>query len=138
MTYATIFRRFLAFSLDCLIILGVYMILGLILGISFLFHPISSLPMIGFWFYGGMIVFSWLYFSLCESSAWQATPGKKFLQMRVVSLSGKPISFWQATVRYFSKILSRIPMMLGFLMIAFTKKKQALHDKIARSIVVVR
>lgn len=137
MTYASIFRRLVAFSVDCLLILGIYMFLGLILGISSLFQPLMQLPMVGFWWYGGMFFVAWLYFAGCESSPWQATVGKRMLHLKVVSMKGKRLGFWRATLRYFSKILSRLILMIGFLMIAFTKKKQALHDKIARSLVIV-
>lgn len=136
MKYASIFRRLIAFFIDCTALIFLYMAIGLILGISIFAGPISTLPMVGFWYYGGMIGFSWLYFVLFEISEMQATPGKKLLGLKVVDLSGEKIGFWRGTVRYFSKTLSRLFLMFGFLMIAFTKKKQALHDKIASTLII--
>lgn len=82
------------------------------------------------------IVVSWLYFALMESSERGATVGKLALGIRVVDLSGKRISFARATGRYFAKILSSLILMIGYLMAAFTDRKQALHDTIAGCLVI--
>lgn len=80
----------------------------------------------------------WLYHALMESSAKQATIGKILLKIRVTDLNGQRISFGRATVRHFSKIISTWTLLIGFLMAGWTKKKQALHDKIAGCIVIVK
>ncbi|NGX38779.1 MAG: hypothetical protein KR126chlam1_00090 [Chlamydiae bacterium] len=138
MIYSGLTRRLCAFSLDCLIVLGLYMAIGLVLGLSAMKYPLQSLSMLGIWYFGGMIAFSWLYFALLESSVWQATLGKRVLGLKVISEEGERISFWRASVRYFSKVLSRLACFIGFLMILFTKKKQALHDKIAATLVIIQ
>jgi uncharacterized RDD family membrane protein YckC len=81
-------------------------------------------------------VLQWLYFSLMESSAWQATLGKKALGLEVTDLEGRRISFGRATGRYFGKILSALTLFIGFLMAGFTEKKQALHDMLAGTLVL--
>ena len=83
-------------------------------------------------------VLTWLYGALLESSEAQATLGKRLLGLRVTDTQGRRISFGRATGRYFSKILSGIPMDLGYVMAAFTERKQALHDMIAKTLVVRR
>jgi uncharacterized RDD family membrane protein YckC len=50
------------------------------------------------------IILAWLYFAFQESSAAQATLGKKVLGIKVVSLEGQRISFAQASGRHFGKI----------------------------------
>jgi len=82
------------------------------------------------------IVVRWLYFALMESSAWQATLGKKALGLRVTGMDGQRIGFGRATGRYFGKILSALTLMVGFMMAGFTPRKQALHDMIAGTLVV--
>jgi uncharacterized RDD family membrane protein YckC len=79
---------------------------------------------------------NWLCFAAFESSRWQATPGKKILRLRVTDLDGKRVSFARATGRYFGKYLSIFSFLVGFAMTGFTERKQALHDKIARCLVV--
>lgn len=79
---------------------------------------------------------NWLYFTISESSKWQATLGKKILGLKVVDEYGVRIGFGKANRRYWSKILSALTLCIGFLMVAFTEKKQGLHDKIARTFVL--
>jgi uncharacterized RDD family membrane protein YckC len=76
-------------------------------------------------------VIQWLYEALLTSSNWQGTLGKKVLNLRVTDMAGNRISFGRATGRYFGKILSGMAMYIGYIMVAFTEKKQGLHDIIA-------
>jgi uncharacterized RDD family membrane protein YckC len=79
----------------------------------------------------------WLYSALLESSEWQGTVGKKLLGLKVTDLAGQQISFWHATGRFFSKMISGlIPLGIGYIMAGFTEKKQALHDMIAGTLVL--
>ncbi|WP_026181493.1 RDD family protein [Thioalkalivibrio sp. ALJ7] len=84
------------------------------------------------------IIISWLYYTIFESSEWQATPGKRMLGLRVTDLDGQRIGFGRANARYWSKILSALILMIGYLMAAFTRRKQALHDLIASTLVLKR
>ena len=72
------------------------------------------------------------------SSEKQATVGKMVLGIVVTDINGGPISFARATGRHFAKWLSALILGIGFLMAAFTEKKQALHDMIADTLVVNR
>lgn len=81
-------------------------------------------------------VMTWLYFSLCESSAWQATLGKLALGIRVTDLQGNRISVARALGRYPAKLLSYLILCIGFLMVAWTRHKQGLHDMIAGTLVL--
>jgi uncharacterized RDD family membrane protein YckC len=80
----------------------------------------------------------WLYFAWMHSSAWQATLGKRALGIKVVSLDGTRISFARATGRYFGYLLSGLLLGIGYLMAAFTARKQALHDMMSSTLVVSR
>lgn len=64
-----------------------------------------------------------------------ATPGKRILNIRVVrDLDGGDLTLKRATARYFAQMLSIITFGAGFLMAAFSEKKQALHDRIAGTV----
>jgi len=78
----------------------------------------------------------WLYFAYQESGMHQATIGKRVMNIKVTDLNGNRISFGRASGRFFGKILSRMIMWIGFIMAAFTEKKQALHDIIAETLVI--
>jgi uncharacterized RDD family membrane protein YckC len=82
------------------------------------------------------LMLNWLYFSLLESSAWQATLGKKALGLEVTDLDGNRISFGRATGRFFAKFISSIILGVGYIMAGFTEKKQALHDILAGTLVI--
>ncbi|MEI7036881.1 RDD family protein [Fulvimonas yonginensis] len=79
---------------------------------------------------------AWLYFAVCESSAWQGTVGKLALGIRVTDLQGRRISFPRALGRYAAKILSAMILLIGFLMVAWTRRKQGLHDMLANTLVL--
>jgi uncharacterized RDD family membrane protein YckC len=78
---------------------------------------------------------SWLYEALMESSSYQATLGKMIFGMKVTDLYGNRISFARATGRHFAKILSGMILGIGFIMVAFTERKQGLHDLLAGTLV---
>jgi uncharacterized RDD family membrane protein YckC len=56
----------------------------------------------------------------------------------MTDMAGQRIGFLRATVRHFSKILSSMLFLIGYIMIAFTARKQGLHDLIAACLVVNR
>lgn len=85
-------------------------------------------------FIGALI--GWLYYVLMETSAHQGTVGKIVLKIKVTDMGGNKLTFGRATGRHFAKILSAIPLLIGFFMIGFTEKKQGLHDIIAKCLVV--
>jgi uncharacterized RDD family membrane protein YckC len=77
-----------------------------------------------------------LYFSFMESSKFQATIGKLALGIIVTDVGGQKLDFVKALIRNISKIISSCILFIGYLMAAFTEKKQALHDMIAGTLVV--
>jgi uncharacterized RDD family membrane protein YckC len=80
----------------------------------------------------------WLYEAFMLSSEWQATIGKRAMSLVVTGVDGSRISFARATARHFAKYISAFILGIGFIMAAFTAKKQALHDLIAETLVVNR
>ena len=82
------------------------------------------------------LIAGWLYAALMESSRFQGTLGKMAVQIKVTDLEGNRISFGRATGRHFGKIVSTITLFVGFIMVAFTEKKQGLHDVMAGCLVV--
>ncbi|MCB0221002.1 MAG: RDD family protein [Chrysiogenetes bacterium] len=81
-------------------------------------------------------VLAWPYFALMQSSVKQATLGKMALGIKVADENGDRISMPKATARYFSKFVSQLILYIGYLMAAFTGRKQALHDKLAGTLVI--
>lgn len=84
------------------------------------------------------LILGWLYYAIMESSSTQGTLGKMALGIKVTDLYGNRISFGRATGRHFAKIISTIILFIGYLMVAFTSKKQGLHDMMVGCLVVNR
>ena len=82
------------------------------------------------------IASSWLYYALMESSSKQATLGKMACGLFVTNLQGQRIGFGQASGRYFGMFVSAFTLLIGFLMCAWTEKKQCLHDMMAGCLVL--
>ena len=83
-----------------------------------------------------VIIAAWLYYALSESSPKQATIGKKLLGIQVTDMDGGRIDFQTASIRFFGKIISAALAGAGFIMAPFTPQYQALHDVIAKTLVV--
>jgi len=123
--YAGFWRRFTAFLLDIIIINILYAIYLALFG-----NNISLFDSSIIWF------FLWGYFACLESSPKQATFGKMALGLIVTDFSGNRISYGKASGRFWARILSHLSLGIGYLMIAFTKRKQSLHDKLANCLVI--
>jgi uncharacterized RDD family membrane protein YckC len=77
-----------------------------------------------------------LYWSLMESSKYQATVGKIALGLKVTDLDGNSLDFVKSLIRNVCKIISGMILFIGYIMAGFTEKKQGLHDIIAGTLVV--
>lgn len=132
--------RVLAYLIDALLISAVFFPLGIGLGLAIAASGGNEnspmLPLAQMLINGLSIIAGWLYHSLLESSSWQGTVGKKVLGLRVTDLNGNRIGFGKATGRYFGTILSGMICFIGFIMVAFTEKKQGLHDMLAGTLVL--
>jgi len=140
--YAGFWRRFGAFLLDWVIAGFPLFFVSLVTwrvftpqaparadsGVEFVQWIIASVFVLG-------CVGQWLYFAVMESSSKQATIGKLALKIQVTDVSGNRVSFGRASARYFAKYISGVTFLVGYIMAAFTKRNQALHDFIAGTIV---
>lgn len=77
-----------------------------------------------------MVYFTWFHGSIGR------TPGKMLLRLRVVQITGEPMTFGIAFLRWVGYLISKLALYLGFIWIAFDRRKQGWHDKIAGTIVV--
>jgi len=155
LSYGGFWERVAAYFIDGLILGVPFGILAIALiftfgGFGMLLHrapgPVDPREVVGLvapmfmTFFLGMFFFvllQWLYFAGLESSARQATVGKAIMSLRVTNVEGKRLSFGHATGRFFAKIVTgMIPLAIGYIMAAFTEKKQALHDMIAGTLVL--
>ena len=134
MNYAGFWIRFVAYIIDSVVALVVSFGLAVVSGEPFI-DTDPAAPAFGITDFIGLI-FGIVYFVGFESSAYQATPGKMALGLIVTDNDGRRISPMRAVGRYFAKILSAVILLIGFIMVAFTDRKQGLHDLMAGTLVV--
>ncbi len=130
--------RAIAFLIDSLIALPV---LGAVAVIPYALESgqgRASYPITGASVMIAALLYGLLYPAIIEASSYRATLGKRMLGLRVVSLTGRQISFGQGLGRTIGKVISQIPFYIGFFMAGWTEKKQALHDKMAGTLVMKR
>ena len=77
------------------------------------------------------------YYGWLEGSTSGQTVGKRMLGIRVYDLrQGGPIGTGRAIGRYFARIVSAIPCLLGYFWMLWDTEKQTWHDKLVGSVVV--
>jgi class 3 adenylate cyclase len=75
--------------------------------------------------------------ALCEGFLLRgSSPGKSLFGLRVLGSNGEAATLKQAFARNVAKLLSLATALIGFLMVLWTKRHQALHDAFADCIVV--
>lgn len=117
-----LWRRLLAFLIDGLLILmgiriGRLVLEGSLFGFWFLFWILGYMPLA-------------IYFLA-------TTLGKKVLGLKVVSYDREKLKFFQVLLReWWGKFLSLAPLGLGFIWLAWDKRKQTWHDKLAGTLVI--
>lgn len=80
----------------------------------------------------------WLvYFAWPEASRHQASLGKLLVGIKVTNLSGGRLSMGQAVGRFFTTIPSAL-IVLGCLVMLSHPRKQALHDQLVGTLVVMK
>ena len=128
--YAAFWRRAAATLLDGCLLLLILLGLSHALGRPGLLLRDDLLPNL----VAGLV--GLVYAAGFESSVWQATPGKRVLGIKVTDLSGRRIGRLRALLRHLAQLLSALCLMLGYVMAAFTRRRQGLHDLIAGTLVV--
>ena len=141
---ASIGNRFLACAIDHTIqwlALGLIFLVGLVLSnISVIQSFFESAPK---WVRAVMILLLFLtfasYFAFFEWLWSGQTPGKRWMKLRVIREDGRPITFWEAAVRNFLRVLDMFPppfYSIGLISVFSTSRDQRIGDLVAGTVVV--
>jgi uncharacterized RDD family membrane protein YckC len=69
--------------------------------------------------------------------AWRGqTPGKMIMGIKIIRTDSSPITLSYSLYRFVGYIVCMFTLCIGFIWVAFDKRKQGLHDKIADTYVV--
>ena len=141
--YAGFWIRVAAYLIDYVVLfvaqIAVFMVFGVSIEAAYGFDESTAgifESVLGIIAYLGSIVISILYYVVMESSSKQGTLGKIALGLVVTDVQGNRISTGRALGRYFAKILSAMVLMIGYIMVAFTDRKQGLHDIVCSTYVL--
>ena len=77
-----------------------------------------------------------LYFAILMPWMDGQTPGKRAMGVRVVRLDGRPVTWWHAFERAGGYAAGVATGTLGFLQIYWDANRQAIHDKVAGTVVI--
>jgi uncharacterized RDD family membrane protein YckC len=83
-----------------------------------------------------IIGLGWLYGAAFEASPAGATPGKRWMDLKVIGNDGLPIAFFRAAGRNLAKYLSGATFFFGFLMALTGARHLAMHDRMTDTRVV--
>jgi uncharacterized RDD family membrane protein YckC len=64
------------------------------------------------------------------------TPGKRLFRLQVVDSTGADPSIFRSAVRAVLALGSGLLVLMGFLLVIFDRRRQTLHDKLARTFVI--
>ncbi|EDP59551.1 RDD family protein [Vibrio sp. AND4] len=86
------------------------------------------------------LMLSWIFPLLAIIGFWlyrQATPGKIAISARIVDAkTGEKPTLRQCTIRYLGYFIAGMPLGLGILWVAWDRRKQGWHDKLANTVVI--
>jgi uncharacterized RDD family membrane protein YckC len=134
-SYGGFWRRGIGAAIDWLLI-------GAVVSLSIGYHgqlapPHSIVKVVVYYVLAALV--AGLYFAVMEASPWRATIGKRVVGVKVTTLDGQRVDFSRAAARLLAKFgLSLALLGLGFVLAGIDARKQALHDKVAGTLVMRR
>jgi len=138
--YAGFWMRLLAYLIDAVIIFAIAMMVAFIFGLGLALVVNNARGYSSqFWNVVGWIIsfaVNIAYYTSFPAGPWQATLGKRICGIHIVRTNGEPVTASLAFGRYLGYFVSTITLGIGFLMVAWTDQKKALHDMLCGTRVV--
>jgi uncharacterized RDD family membrane protein YckC len=137
--YAGFWLRFLATIVDWIWLYGiVYTILWFLVGPDIFSSKFTYKAT----YTPTRILFEWILPFVVVMTFWitkSATPGKMLFKLRIVDAdTGETVPAARLFLRYIAYFVSMLPLYFGFFWVAWDKRKQGWHDKIAKTVIVRR
>lgn len=132
--FASFDQRLMASAIDYFLLLVCYVIIVLLIYIVVdqkIFRIGTAL-----FFLILLPVAKFIYSSIAEASIKQATIGKRLMDIKVGDMFGNRLDLVTSFTRNIAKILSTLPVFIGYFFCFVNKKQQCLHDIVANTLVV--
>jgi uncharacterized RDD family membrane protein YckC len=141
LNFASGWTRFAAWFIDLLIMKAVTVAFVVVAGVG-MAATAGNNQVAGAIVIEGILVFALVAIGLTYETVmvgkYGATLGKMACRIQVVNADGGKVSYMRALGRYFGKLLSYLTFYVGFIMAFFDDEKQALHDRICSTRVVLK
>jgi len=137
--YAGFVSRLLAYGTDIAIIMVMLVVFGwLVDTVTRLFPPMILNPegLLQVALAGVVIVITAGFYYIFFWTLMGQTPGKMLLGVKIVSLDGSRLTFWQALRRCIGYYLSALALYAGYWWVLIDNRRQGWHDKLAGTVVV--
>lgn len=138
---AGIGSRFLALAFDSVLQLAAIIVL-VVMAMTARWLASVSLPSLGAWAMAAAIAGIFLvysaYFAIFESVWMGQTPGKRMVGLRVIDVSGRPVTVYGAIIRNVIRLVDQVPGIyaIAILSVLVTRRQQRLGDLAAGTVVV--
>ena len=132
--FAAFDQRLLASAIDYFFIMIGYVIVVLLLYIFIdtqLFRKGTAIGLLAL-----VPIVKFIYSSIAEASVKQATIGKRLMDIKVTDMMGGRLDLTTSFSRNIAKIISVLPLFIGYLYSFLNKKQQCLHDMIVGTLVI--
>jgi uncharacterized RDD family membrane protein YckC len=131
--------RFLAWSIDLLVLIGLDILGAFVAGVLMVGRPGLGSAVFIVWNF----VVMWGYFLFFEWLWHGQTPGKALLGIRVIQWRGTALNFYQSALRNLLRVVDSLPVplplgpgLLGFVVAAGNREHRRLGDLAANTLVV--
>lgn len=137
-------KRLLAYTLDILLITSIVIAIAWPLGFNEAWsYRTSEINRYGFVLRKKLVrdisfIIYCVYACALEASPLEGTLGKYVLHIKVLKMDGNKLTIKDSIVRNLFKIISMIPLALGFIWALFNKNRSTWHDYIAKTMVVIK
>ena len=135
--------RFLALAIDTALQVAGFLVLVLgAFGLSLIPVLVSGSGAVRTWGLALLLLIGFViyygYFAIFEALWSGQTPGKRTIGLRVIGISGRPITVYEAILRNVVRIADQLPGLyaIGILTVFLTSKHQRLGDLAAATVVV--
>ena len=130
--YVGFWARVLALILDCIIVTAPLFLVYLIIFIFSTNEVITILTI------SIVSIIVYPVYEIIMVGKKGATLGKMVIRAKIVKANGEEIDMSSSALRFVGKIVSSLTLYIGYIMVAFTGKKQGLHDMIAKTYVIYK
>jgi uncharacterized RDD family membrane protein YckC len=135
--------RFLALAFDTVLQAAAVAVLA---ALAFAASRVASFSIstagLGTWAIAGLLLAGFVvysgYFAIFESIWTGQTPGKRLVGLRVIDVSGRPITVYAALIRNLMRIVDQVPGIyaVAILAVLITRRQQRIGDLAAGTVVV--